>query len=150
LFDSLNPERLIASSKNVGLADHVLKRAVEYAKIRAPFGTPIGAYQSIQHNLALAKTRIEAARCMIYHASAQYDRGEPVGLHANMAKFLSADAFKLAADIAMTTFGGASVDLSQDLLPFYLRAKLVEVAPINNNAVLGFIGQQGLGLPRCW
>jgi alkylation response protein AidB-like acyl-CoA dehydrogenase len=150
MFDSMNPERLISASKSLGLADHVLKRGVEYAKIRAPFGTPIGAYQSIQHGLALAKTRIEAARCMVYAAAALLDRGDEVGLQANMAKFLSADAFKAAADIAMTTFGGAALDLSQDILPFYLRAKLAEIAPINNNAVLGFIGQQALGLPRSW
>jgi len=150
MFDCMNPERLISGAKSLGFADHVLNRAVEYAKIRAPFGKPIGSYQSIQHGLALAKTRIEAARCMIYQAAALFDRGGEVGLQANMAKFLSADAFKAAADIAMTTFGGAAFDLSQDILPFYLRAKLAETAPVNNNAVLGFIGQQALGLPRSW
>jgi alkylation response protein AidB-like acyl-CoA dehydrogenase len=150
IFDSLNPERLFAAAKYIGLADHVLARAVEYAKVRAPFGTPIGAYQSIQHPMAIAKARIEAARGMLYSAAEKYDRGEEVGLQANMVKFLVSDAFKEAAGIAMTAFGGACTDLSQDILPFYLRAKLSEVAPVNNNVILSFIGQNALGLPKSY
>jgi len=150
MFDCLNSERLITAGKAVGMADHVLGRAVEYAKIRAPFDTPIGAYQSIQHPMAAAKAKIEAARLMIYAAAALYDRGGKAGLAANRVKYLSSDAFKAAADIAATTFGGAALDLDNDIIPFYLRAKLQEVAPINNLAVLGFIGQQELGLPKSY
>ncbi|HSV83221.1 MAG TPA: acyl-CoA dehydrogenase family protein [Ramlibacter sp.] len=150
LFDSVNPERLVTSAKSLGLADHVLGRAVEYAKMRAPFGTPIGAYQSIQHPMALAKCRIEAARALLYVAARKFDAGENAGLEANMVKFLASDAFKSAADIAMTTFGGAGMDMGQDILPFYVRAKLAEVAPLTNNVVLGFVAQQGLNLPKSY
>jgi acyl-CoA dehydrogenase len=150
IFDSLNPERMFAAAKYVGLADHVLARAAEYAKVRAPFGAPIGTYQSISHPMAIAKSRIEAARGMLYSAAEKYDRGEEVGLAANMVKFLVSDAFKEAASIAMTAFGGACTDLSQDILPFYLRAKLSEVAPVNNNVVLSFIAQHALGLPKSY
>jgi alkylation response protein AidB-like acyl-CoA dehydrogenase len=150
LFDSVNPERLLTSGKSLGLADFVLERAADYARTRAPFDTPIGAYQSIQHPMALAKCRIEAARALLYNATRKFDEGGNTGLEANMAKFLSADAFKAAADIAMTTFGGAGMDMQQDVLPFYLRAKLAEVAPLTNNVVLGFIAQQGLHLPKSY
>ncbi|MNG26747.1 Acyl-CoA dehydrogenase fadE12 [compost metagenome] len=46
LFSSLNSERLLFAvmNVNVGQADYVLKRAAEYAKVRAPFGVPIGSY----------------------------------------------------------------------------------------------------------
>jgi len=107
LFDSLNPERLLVGAMNLGQADYVLNRAVEYAKIRAPFDTPIGAYQSIQHPMARAKTYIESARNMLYLAADKHDRGEQIGLEANMVKILSSEAFKMAAEIAMTAFGGA-------------------------------------------
>jgi alkylation response protein AidB-like acyl-CoA dehydrogenase len=150
LFDCLNPERLLVGAMCVGLADYILNRAVEYAKVRAPFDAPIGSYQSVQHPMALAKTRIECARSMMYAAAARCDAGENISLEANMIKYLAVDAFKAAADIAMTTFGGSSVDLSQDIIPFYLLAKLFEVAPINNNVVLSFIAQQSLGLPKSY
>ncbi|MFY9328184.1 MAG: acyl-CoA dehydrogenase family protein, partial [Georgfuchsia sp.] len=150
LFDCLNPERLLVAAMNLGQADHVLNRAVEYAKVRAPFDAPIGSYQSVQHPMAIAKTRIEAARGMLYKAAQKYDEGKNIGLEANMVKYLSAEAFKCAADIAATAFGGSYADLSQDIIPFYLLAKLNENAPINNNIVLSFIAQQALGLPKSY
>ncbi|MFY9326536.1 MAG: acyl-CoA dehydrogenase family protein [Georgfuchsia sp.] len=150
LFDCLNPERLLVSAMSVGQADYVLGRAVEYAKVRAPFDAPIGSYQSVQHPMAIAKTRIEAARGMLYRAAQKYDEGKNIGLEANMVKWLTADAFKLAADCAATAFGGSFADLSQDIIPFYLLAKLGENAPVNNNIVLSFIAQQALGLPKSY
>jgi alkylation response protein AidB-like acyl-CoA dehydrogenase len=150
LFDSLNPERLLVAAMNVGQADYVLDRAVEYAKVRAPFDKPIGAYQSIQHPLARAKTYIEGARNMMYLAAQKHDRGEPIGLEANMVKILSSEAFKMAAEIAMTTFGGAGVDVSQDILPFYIAAQNNTVAPVNNQIVLSYIAEKALGLPKSY
>jgi len=150
LFDSLNPERLFVAAMNVGQADHVLNKAVEYAKIRAPFDTPIGAYQSIQHPMALAKTHIEAARTMLYLAAERYDSGGKIGLEANMVKILSSEAIRDAANIAMTTFGGAGVDLASDILPFFLAAKNAEVAPVNNQIILSYIAERALGLPKSY
>lgn len=150
LFDSLNSERLLVAAMNVGQADYVLNRAVEYAKVRAPFDTPIGAYQAIQHPMARAKTYIEAARTMMYLAGEKHDRGEKIGLEANMVKILSSEAFKMAAEIAMTTFGGAGVDVSQDILPFYIGAQLNTAAPVNNQVVLSFIAEKALGLPKSY
>lgn len=150
LFDSLNPERLLVAAMNVGQADYCIKRAAEYAKIRAPFDKPIGSYQSIQHPLARAKTYVEAARTMMYLAAEKHDRGENIGLEANMVKILSSEAFKMAAEIAMTTFGGAGVDVSQDILPFYIAAQNNTVAPVNNQIVLSYIAEKALGLPKSY
>ncbi|WP_156681309.1 acyl-CoA dehydrogenase family protein [Sphingomonas profundi] len=150
LFDSLNSERLLVAAMNVGQADYVLNRAADYAKTRAPFGTPIGTYQSIQHPMARAKTYIEAGRTMMYLAAEKYDRGEPIGLEANMVKILTSEAFKMAAEIAMTTFGGAGVDVSQDILPFYIAAQNNTVAPVNNQIVLSYIAERALGLPKSY
>jgi len=150
LFSSLNSERLLVAAMNVGQADYVLNRAAEYAKVRAPFGAVIGSYQSIAHPLARAKTYVEAARLMMYQTCDKHDRGESVGLDVNMVKILSSEAFKMAAEIAMTTFGGAGVDVSQDILPFYIAAQNNTVAPVNNQVVLSFIAEKALGLPKCY
>lgn len=150
LFDSLNSERLLVSSMNIGQADYVINRAAEYAKTRAPFDTPIGAYQSVQHPLARAKTYVEAARTMLYKACDAYDRGENAGIQANMVKILSSEAFKMSAEAAMTTFGGAGVDVTQDILPFYIAAQNNMVAPVNNQIILSFIAEKVLGLPKSY
>jgi alkylation response protein AidB-like acyl-CoA dehydrogenase len=150
LFESLNTERLLCSALNVAQADFVLNRAVEYAKIRAPFDKPIGAYQAIQHPMAHAKILIEAARTMLYATARRHDDGGKISLESNMLKVLSSEAYKEAATIAMTTFGGSSVVESQDILPFFILAQLNTVAPINNNSLMSFIAEKALGLPKSY
>lgn len=150
MFESLNSERLLVAALNIGQADHCITRGAEYAKTRAPFDTPIGAYQSIQHPLARAKTYIEGARTMLYKACDKHDRGENIGVEANMVKILSSEAFKMAAEAAMTCFGGAGFDVSQDMLPFFIGSQLNLVAPVNNQVVLSFIAEKVLGLPKSY
>lgn len=150
VFDCLNPERLMAAAFNVGLTDFLLNKAAAYARERAPFGAPIGSYQSVQHPMAAAKARVEATRALTHLAAEKYDSGADAGLESGMVKFLAADVIKAAADIAMTTFGGASMDLTQDLIPLYLFAKFQEIAPVNNNVVLSSIAEKALGLPRSY
>jgi acyl-CoA dehydrogenase len=150
MFDSLNPERMMVTAANVGQADYVLRRAADYARVRAPFDAPIGSYQSVQHPLAIAKVNVEAARALLYKATAIFDEGGEVGLEANMAKYLSSTAYGQATNAAAMVFGGAFADMESDIIPFFLQAKLNEVAPINNNIVLSHIAQNALNLPRSY
>lgn len=152
LFHLLNAERLLVAALNVGNADFVLQRAADYAKVRNPFDKPIGSYQSIQHPMAHAKTMIEAARTMMYLAAQKHDAGEgaKIGLQTNMVKILSSEAYKEAATIAMTTFGGSAVDLSQDILPFFINSQLNLAGPVNNQIVLSYIAEKALGLPKSY
>ncbi len=62
MFDALNTERLLVAAMALGLGEYALGKAVAYARERAPFGRPIGAYQGVQHRLARAKAHLEAAR----------------------------------------------------------------------------------------
>jgi acyl-CoA dehydrogenase len=150
MFDCLNPERMMVTAANIGQADYVLNKAADYARIRAPFDVPIGAYQSVQHPMAVAKVNIEAARALLYKATALFDEGGEVGLDANMAKYLSSTAYVQATNAAAMAFGGAFADMEQDIIPFFLQAKLNEVAPVNNNIVLSHIAQNALNLPKSY
>lgn len=150
MFDCLNPERLMVTAANVGQADYVLRKAADYARERAPFDAPIGSYQSVQHPMAIAKVKIEAARALLYRATALFDEGGEVGLDANMAKYLSSTSYVEATNAAATAFGGGFADMEQDIIPFFLQAKLNEVAPVNNNIVLSHIAQNALNLPKSY
>jgi acyl-CoA dehydrogenase len=150
LFDWLNPERLIGAANAVGQADYVLNKTAEHARLRAPFRAPIGAYQAIQHPMAVAKSLTEAGRLMMYDCARRFDLGEDVELQSGMVKWLTSDAFSKATNIAMDTFGGYSMDLSTDLLPFYLLSKLQEIAPVANNIVLNQIAEKAFGLPKSY
>ncbi|ORB76153.1 acyl-CoA dehydrogenase family protein [Mycobacterium scrofulaceum] len=59
----------------VGTASAALHRAVEHAKTRRQFGTPIGAFQGIKHALADNYVGLERARSLTYAAAARL--GDP-------------------------------------------------------------------------
>ena len=150
LFDALNPERLLVAAKAVGLGAFALNKAVAYAKERAPFDQPIGSYQAVQHPLARAKTHLDAARLMMYRAAERFDRGEKVGPESNMAKLLASEACSEAVDALVKVHGGSSFDRDYDVASLLPVSRLMEVAPINNDMVLNYIGEHVLGLPKSY
>jgi alkylation response protein AidB-like acyl-CoA dehydrogenase len=121
---------------------------VAYAKQRAPFGTPIGGYQAVQHPLALAHAHLEAARLLIYAAASEYDEGLEAGPHANMAKLLASTAAGEALDVAVQVHGGHAFVAETDIATLWPMVRAMRTGPINNESILNYIGQHVLGLPR--
>jgi acyl-CoA dehydrogenase len=150
LFESLNHERVMTSAMACGLGHHVLEKGVEYAKVRAPFGKPIGGYQAIQHSLASCKIRLEAARVMTYEAAIAYTEGRDAGELSNMAKWLSTEAAADTVDAVVQLHGGYAFDEAADLMRFLGFLRLLKVAPVNNEMVLNFVGEKMLGLPSSY
>jgi alkylation response protein AidB-like acyl-CoA dehydrogenase len=148
MFHCLNPERLIVAATNIGSADYVLKKAAEYASIRAPFDVPIGSYQAVQHPLAAAKASTEAARSYLYQTAAAFDRGENIGINSSMTKYLASTAVSQATNASANVYGGSFADMETDIIGFFLQAKLSELGPVNNSIVLSQIAQKLLGLPK--
>lgn len=150
LFDGLNPERMIVAGMAVGLGHYAVQRAVEYANSRRVFDQPIGAHQAIQHPLAKVTAKLEAARQLLYVATEHFDAGQPAATEANMAKLLASEAAVEAADIAIQVHGGYGFAVDYDVISLWPLARLLSVAPINNEMVLNYIGQHVLGLPRSY
>ncbi|MBM3484720.1 MAG: acyl-CoA dehydrogenase, partial [Alphaproteobacteria bacterium] len=69
ILHGLNPERILIAAEAVGLGRAALRRAAQYAKERVVFGRPIGQNQAIQHPLADAWARLEAANLMLFKAA---------------------------------------------------------------------------------
>jgi acyl-CoA dehydrogenase len=150
MFDALNPERLLVAAWAIGLGQHALQRGVDYARERAPFGTPIGSYQGVQHPLARARAHLDAARLMMYHACAQFDRDDEAGAYANMAKLLASEAANAAADAVIQTFGGSAFDADSDITTLWPMIRLLRIAPVNNEMILNYISERVLNLPKSY
>ncbi len=148
VFDALNSERLLAAAWALGIGDYALAKAVDYARERAPFGKPIGAYQGVQHPLANAKVKLDAARLMMYTAAVAFDSGVNVGYLANSAKLLASTAAVDACDAAIQTHGGYAFDNAVDVHSLWAIARLLKIAPVNNEVILNYIGEHVLRLPR--
>src|SRR5262249_35482350 len=68
---ALTAPLVAAAADLVGVASAALHRAVEHAKTRRQFGTPIGAFQAIKHALADNYVGVERARSLTYAAAAR-------------------------------------------------------------------------------
>ena len=87
---------------------------------------------------------------MRFHAAARFDREEPCGAEANMAKLLASDAAWEAANVCLTTFGGYGFARDYDVERKFRETRLFSVAPVSNNLVLAFLGNKVLGLPKSY
>jgi len=150
LLDTLNPERMSFSAVSCGIGSLAIKKAVDYAKERKVFDSPIGAHQGIQFPLADAKAKIEAARLLNYKAALLFDKGLDCGAEANMAKVAAVDAGIEAVYNAMQTFGGYGYAVEYDVERWWREINLVRLAPITHQMALAFIGQHVLGLPKSY
>lgn len=152
MLDGLNEERLAIAAECIGLGEAAIEAGVSYATEREVFGAPIGSNQAIQHPLAEAHSRVQAAKGMVYRAASEVENGtqKDVGARANMSKFLAADAAFDAADAAVQTHGGFGIAREYDVERFFREARLTRLVPITQQLALNYIGENVLGLPRSY
>lgn len=150
ILDTLNPERMSFSAASGGIGLLAIKTAVEYAKQRKVFGVPIGSYQALQFPLAEAKAKIEASRLLNYRAAWLYDKGQPCGAEANMAKVAAVEAGNQAVYHAMQTLGGYGYAVEYDVERWWREVNLIRLAPVTHQMALAFIGEHVLGLPKSY
>ena len=150
LLDGLNAERILIAAECVGDGRWFIERATRYANERVVFNRPIGQNQGVQFPIARAHVNIEAADLMRWRAAELFDRGEPCGAEANMAKLLAADASWEAANVTVQTYGGFGFASEYDIERKFRETRLYQVAPISTNLVLSYIAEHVLGMPRSY
>ena len=150
IIDGWNAERILIAAESVGDGRWFIERASTYARDRVVFGRPIGVNQGIQFPIAEAYAHIEAADLMRFEAAAKFDRREKCGAEANMAKYLASEAAWEAANVCLNTFGGYGFARDYDVERKFRETRLLTTAPVSNNLVLAFLGQNVLGMPRSY
>ena len=148
VLDGMNAERILIAAECIGDGRWFVRKATERAGEREVFGRPIGENQGIQFPIARAYASVEAASLMVNKAALLFDRGEPCGAEANLAKLLAADASWEAANAALQTFGGYGFDAEYDVERKFRETRLYQVAPISTNLILSHVAEHVLGLPR--
>jgi acyl-CoA dehydrogenase len=150
IIDGWNAERILIASEAIGDGRWFVERGAKYASDRVVFGKPIGANQGVQFPLARSYAHVEAAACMRDVAAEKFDRGKKCGAEANMAKLLSSEAAWEAANACLDAYGGYGFAREYDVERKFRETRLYMTAPINNNLVLAFLGQNVLGMPKSY
>ena len=148
ILTGLNAERTLIAAECIGDGYWFVDRVTKYAGERIVFDRPIGRNQGVQFPIAEAYIEVEAANLMRFKACSLFDKGEPCGAEANMAKYLAAKASWEAANACIQFHGGFGFAAEYDVERKFRETRLYQVAPISTNLILSYIAEHVLGLPR--
>ncbi|MER5971990.1 acyl-CoA dehydrogenase family protein [Streptomyces sp. NPDC002055] len=91
----------------VGTARAAYEEALEYARTRTQFGRPIIDNQGVAFQLADMRTRIDAARLLVWRASWMATTGKPfTSAEGSMSKLFASETAKEVTAQAIQIFGG--------------------------------------------
>jgi len=148
ILDGLNAERALIAAECIGDGYWFVDKATHYANERIVFDRPIGQNQGVQFPIAECYVELEAANLMRWRACELFDRNQPCGAEANMAKYLAAKASWEAANVCLQTHGGFGFASEYDVERKFRETRLYQVAPISTNLILAYIAEHVLGMPR--
>lgn len=120
-----------SAAQLLGLADRMVRIAVDYASTRQQFGKVIGSYQALKHQLADVAVQLEYAKPVVYAAAARLAAVTANGLpelsplraltaHVSGAKLMAGEAAELASRRAMQAHGAMGYSWEVDL-HFYMK-----------------------------
>jgi alkylation response protein AidB-like acyl-CoA dehydrogenase len=104
---SIDWERRFIFSGHVGAMRRQLRETAEFARQRAPGGTPIARHQSVSNRLADMHLRYETSRLLLENAARELDAGTETPATAPLAKLHISEALLANAEDAMRIHGGA-------------------------------------------
>jgi butyryl-CoA dehydrogenase len=108
-LSALEGGRIGIAAQSLGMARSALDVAIDYAKQRESFGTPIFHHQAVGLRLAECATQIEAARQLMWHAASLRDAQRPCLREAAMAKLFASEVAERVCSTAIQTLGGYGV-----------------------------------------
>ncbi|MGI8518385.1 MAG: acyl-CoA dehydrogenase family protein [Acidimicrobiia bacterium] len=88
IMTNFQNERLAISAQAIGEASKAIELTLDYVKQRKAFGKPLFEKQAIRQRLAMAASRVEAARQMVYHAAWLMEQGQDAVKEVSMVKAL--------------------------------------------------------------
>ena len=90
---AMESERAYIFACPIGRQARQLDEAIEYARTREAFGSPIGKFQSVSQRIVEMKLRLELGRLLIYKVAWLEQTGQPLGLEASLAKLYLSESF---------------------------------------------------------
>lgn len=120
----LDRGRLHIAGVSVGVAERLIKDALDYAIQRKQFGKPIAEQQLIQAMLADSQTETYAAKCMILETARKRDAGENVSTESSACKLFATEMVGKVADRAVQIHGGAGYMSEYSVERFYRDVRL--------------------------
>ncbi len=117
---------LMKSAEMLGGAQAVLEMTVEYSKQRIQFGSAIGSFQAVQHNLVELFNDLQGLRYLVYEAAWRVDSGLPAFPSApliSMAKAKANQVYQRTCIDGMKLHGAIGFTEELDIGLYHLRTR---------------------------
>lgn len=124
---TLDGGRIGIAAQALGIAQGALDKTVEYVKERKQFGRSLAKFQNTQFELADMKTKVEAARLLVYKAANRKDSGLSYSNEAAMAKLYAAEVAMEVTTKAVQLHGGYGYTREYPVERMMRDAKITEI-----------------------
>lgn len=146
----LDAGRIGIATQALGIAEAAYEAAVGYLTEREAFGKKLGEFQGLQFQVADMKTRIEAARLLIYNAVLAKAKAQQSGarytLEASMAKLYASETAMECAHRALQMHGGIGYSKELPVERYFRDAKITEIYEGTSEIQRMVIARNVLGL----
>jgi butyryl-CoA dehydrogenase len=124
---TLDGGRVGVASQALGIAQGAFDTTVEYMKARKQFGRKLSQMEALRFDIADMKTRISAARHLVYHAADLKERHMPCGTESAMAKLFAAETAMYVTTKAVQLHGGYGYTKDYPVERMMRDAKITEI-----------------------
>ena len=124
---TLDGGRIGIASQALGIAQGAFDVTVDYMKARKQFGKKLSQMEALQFEMADLKTRIEAARLLVYKAAFLEDQHAKYGEAAAMAKLFAAETAMKVTTKCVQFHGGYGYTADYPVERMMRDAKITEI-----------------------
>lgn len=123
--------RVPYAAATLGIAEAALRMAIEWAKERSVFNSPLSEKQAIQWMIADSEIELRAAKLLVYQAAWRGDLGYDIKVDASICKVFGTETAGRIVDRCIQIFGGLGVAAEMPLERWYreLRIKRIGEGP---------------------
>jgi alkylation response protein AidB-like acyl-CoA dehydrogenase len=141
----LDGGRIGIAAMAIGLAQSSFEVASAYARERAAFGKPIGAYESVSNMIADMAVGLHAARLLLYQAAWLRDQGRRYSQEAAIAKLYASEVGERICRDAIQVLGGYGYSQEFPVERNYRDQRLLTIGEGTSEILRVVIGRHVLG-----
>lgn len=144
-MSTLDGGRIGIAAQALGIAQGAFEQAVDYAKEREQFGSPIAVNQGVSFKIANMATKLRAARFLVYSSAELKENHEDYGMESAMAKMYAGDIAVEVTTEALQVFGGTGYLKGMEVERMFRDAKITQIYEGTNEIQRVVIASKLLG-----
>lgn len=140
-IEVLNEGRIGIGAQLIGMSQGCLDHTVPYLLERKQFGKRIFDFQGIQHQVATVRTKLEAARLLVYNAARRKETGLSYIQQAAMAKYYASEVACETTTKCIEWLGGIGISKEFPVEKYYRDCKVGTIYEGTSNIQLNTIAK---------